>query len=97
VTIGDVYAQLNVGLQQNIRDIQPNTGFILYSELEHYFNSDRLTLNTLKGQADLNFSSPTALSAGIFTYLSFFPHWNQSLRLALQGITQTSLLFNNQN
>lgn len=96
-TIGSIFAQFNIRLQQNIRDMQPNTGFILYSEAEHYFNSGSIALNTLKGQADLDFSSPTALSGGIYAFISFFPHWNQSLRLGLQGITQTSLLFGNQD
>lgn len=96
-TIGNIYAQLNIRLQQNIRDVQPNSGIILYGEVEHYFSSGSLTLNTLQGQADFDFSTPTALRGGIYAYLSFFHRWNQSLRLGLQGVTQTSLLFSNQD
>lgn len=100
-TIGNLFTQLNFRLQQNIRDVQPSSGLILYGEVEHYFNRGNITLNTAinakKYTYDLNFNAPTALQGGIFTYISFFPQWNQSLKLGLQALTQTSALFGNQD
>lgn len=96
-TIGNLLAQFNYTLQQNIRDVQPNAGFILFSEIEHFFSSDGLTLNIVNGEAQLTFSKPTALRGGIFAYASPLRRWNQSLRIGLEGITQTNRLFDNQS
>ncbi len=86
-TIGSFFTQFNYRLQQNIRDVQPNSGLILYGEIEHFFQSDEFIFEN---------ETPTALRGGIFTYVSLFAQWNQSLRLGLEGITQTSRLFGNQ-
>lgn len=97
VTIGSLRGQLNYRIQQNIRDLQPNTGLILFGELEHYFNADAMAFEAYGSTIQFNLTEPTALSAGIFTYLSPFRQWNQSLRIGLEGITQTGLIFDTQS
>lgn len=96
-TVGNIFAQFNYRLQQNIRDVQPNSGLILYSEVEHYFRAGKLTLETNRGNAGLQFTTPTAFRGGIFGYVSPLRRWNQSLRVGLEGITQTAPLFDNQS
>ncbi len=91
-TIGNLFGQFNYRLQQNIRDMQPNSGLVLYGELEHYFTFGDLTVNTNGGNASLDFDTPTALRGGLFTYFAPLHQWNQSLRLGLEAITQTSRL-----
>ena len=95
-TAANIYAQFNYRLQQNLRDLQPNSGIVLYSELEHYLGADQLTFNAYGNQITFNSSTPTALRGGIFGYLSPLRRWNQSLRLGLRGLTQSGLLFDNQ-
>ena len=96
-TVGNIFAQFNYKLQQNIRDVQPSSGLVLYSEVEHFFSSDSLQLPVANSNATLNFNKPTALRAGIYGYLAPFKQWNQSLRIGLEGITQTSRAFDNQS
>lgn len=96
-TIGNIFAQFNYQLQQNIRDVQPNSGLILYSEVEHYLKAGSLTLETSQGDAGLHFTRPTAFRGGIFGYISPLRRWNQSLRIGFEGITQTAPLFDNQS
>lgn len=96
-TIGNIFAQFNYKLQQDIRSVQPNSGVLLYSEVEHFFRSEGLTLNTIQGPAPLNFAKPTALRTGILGYLSPLRRWNQSLRVGLESITQTNRVFDNQS
>lgn len=93
VAIGNIFAQFNYKLEQNIRDVQPGSGFYFYGELEHYFKSASVTLPMANGSQAVDFAQPTALRGGMFTYLSPWARWNQSLRLGLEGITQTHPLF----
>lgn len=96
LTIGNFFTSLNFRLQQNIRDVQPNTGITLFGEVEHFFSSGDLTFN-VAGQRDTrSFVQPTGLRGGVFTYLAPFRRWNQSLRVSLLGITQTDPVFDNQ-
>ncbi|NGP87124.1 PD40 domain-containing protein [Fodinibius halophilus] len=91
-TIGNIYGQFNFRLQQNARDIQPNSGALIYGELEHYLGSKDIS----KG-IDIDFIEPTGFQGGLFTYFSPLRRWNQSLRLGIKGITQTAPIYNNQN
>ncbi|SMO45704.1 TolB family protein [Fodinibius sediminis] len=97
ITAANLYSQLNLRLQQNIRDIQPNSGIVLYSELEHYWNSYDLSIPLQQNNIRLQFQQPTALKAGLLTYLSPLRRWNQSMRLAIEGLSQSGLVFNNQS
>jgi len=94
---GAIRAQLNYKLQQNIRDLQPNAGFIWYSELEHYFNDDSVTVDIDENSFLLSFRSPTAFRGGAFLFWSPMRRWNQSLRIGIEGLTQTSGIFSNQS
>ncbi len=96
LTISNLFTQFNFRLQQNIRDLQPNSGLILFSEVERFLNSQSLVINTNGNQIQQNFAKPTALRGGLFTYLSPLRHWNQSLRLGIRALTQTHPVFDNQ-
>ncbi len=75
-TTGDLYGSLNWHLQQNIRDAQPNSGSVLFSET-------KFDLNT-------SFSSKRyAFRTGIYQYLAPLSRLNQSLRLGFIYQTQT--------
>src|SRR5699024_11717508 len=89
--VSNLFIQYNYRLQQNIRDLQPNSGFILYSELEHHWNPTELALSTQKGSLKFNSEQPTALKAGFIGYFSPLREWNQSLRLEVYGLTQSGL------
>lgn len=96
-TVGNLYAQFNYRLQQNIRDLQPNSGLVLYSELEHYLNSSNLSFTAYGNQFTIKNQSMTGLRGGIVGFVSPLRRWNQSLRLSITGITQSGLLFDNQS
>ncbi|MDX1586458.1 MAG: hypothetical protein R3222_06935, partial [Balneolaceae bacterium] len=96
LNIGNVFTSLRYKLQQNIRDVQPNTGLVMFGEVEHYFSSTDLTFNVNNQQFRQSFLAPTALRGGLYTYLSPLKKWNQSLRVSLLGITQTAGVFDNQ-
>lgn len=94
--IGNVFSSLSYKLQQNIRDVQPNTGLVLFGEVEHYFSSTDLIFNVNNQKFRQQFQTPTALRGGLYSYLSPLKKWNQSLRVSLLGITQTAGVFDNQ-
>ncbi|MEL7833177.1 hypothetical protein [Fodinibius sp. Rm-B-1B1-1] len=96
-TVGDMLVRFNYRLQQNIRDIQPNTGVILFSEIEHYLSGDTVSFST--AERDFQFSAPaqTAWQGGMFAYISPLRQWNQSLRLGMRGLTQSGFIFDNQS
>jgi hypothetical protein len=97
IFITNLYSQFNYRLQQNIRDLQPNTGLILFSEVEQYLNSTTVDFNAIDIDRMIDFNQSSGWSGGIFGYLSPFRRWNQSLRLGLRGLTQTDPVFNNQS
>ena len=90
---GNLFMVLNHNLQQNIRDLQPNAGIVLFSEVEHFFTTDNLTIQTLGSRFNLGINQSTGFRAGIFTYFSPLRKWNQSLRVGLQGFTQDGFVF----
>lgn len=96
-TIGNIFAQFSYKLQQNIRDVQPNSGFQFYSELERFFHSGSVSIETTGGRQTLNFAKPAAFRGGLFTYLSPFQRWNQSLRIGVEVLTQTHPVFDTQS
>lgn len=78
-------------LQQNIRDVQPNTGWMLFTET----NRD-LFAKTRRSQ-DYPYYVPvgtkSAFRAGIYKYLSPLRRYNQSLRIGAEVITQSKNAF----
>lgn len=97
LTIGKIFVALNYRLQQNTRDLQPNSGVSLYGQVEHYFDTQSTRLHTLGKEFQLTFTRPTALRAGIFGYVSPLRRYNHSLRLGVEMLTQTAPVFDNQN
>ncbi len=65
-----------IRLQQNIRDIQPNTGTILFTQAEHFIYSDR--------NAEV-----AGIRGGIVQYLSPTIRYNHGLMLRAELLTQT--------
>jgi len=96
LTIGNIFTSFNYRLQQNIRDVQPNSGITLFGEVEHFFSSTDLIINIGEDQVEGSFVRPTGLRGGLFTYLSPLRRWNQSLRLSVLGMTQTNPVFDTQ-
>lgn len=74
----DLNETLNWRLQQNIRDAQPNSGSILFSETKFDIHS---TFPDLR----------SAFRAGLYQYLSPLSRFNQSLRLGLIYQTQSKI------
>ncbi|MDZ7716463.1 MAG: hypothetical protein U5J95_09650 [Balneolaceae bacterium] len=91
------FSAFSYRLQQNIRDVQPNSGITLFSELEYVFSNEDITISTPQINGQLSFSEPYALRGGIITYLSPLRRWNQSLRIDLQATTQSNPLFDSQS
>lgn len=80
---GDLYAAYNWNLQQNIRDVQPNSGTIIYGQVEKDFKNQ------------ISDTTRTALRVGLYQYLAPLKTYNQSLRVGLILQTQTGIpLFN---
>ncbi|HKL02815.1 MAG TPA: hypothetical protein VJ911_04035, partial [Cryomorphaceae bacterium] len=94
ISIANIYGQFNYRLQQNIRDLQPNSGVTVYGEVEHYLSAENAVF---PNSQFISFNVPTGLQGGLFTYFSPLRRWNQSLRLGVQGITQTNSIYNPQN
>ncbi len=89
---------LNLGLRQHTRDIQPNRGVQLFTQLRYGLNSSPFTLQLPDGSAESTFSQRKGLRAGATVYLAPLQRLNQSLRISLQGFTQTAApVFNTQS
>ncbi|WP_372633472.1 hypothetical protein [Fodinibius sp.] len=95
--VSNLYGQFNFRLQQNIRDVQPNSGLVLYSKLEHFWSTSDLRFSNGQDEVELTLRQPTALQGGIIGFLSPLRRWNQSLRLEVEGLTQSGPVFNNQS
>ena len=63
-------------IQQNIRDIQPNTGTVVYWQGEHSIETERVI-------------RPSGMRAGIMQFLSPSLSANHSIRLSAEVITQS--------
>ncbi len=67
-------------IQQNIRDVQPNTGWILFSEINRDLQTDGLR-------------KLAAIRGGLYRYLAFRQSSNRSLRLGVEAVTQNRPYF----
>ncbi len=95
--IGSLSATLNYRLQQNTRDLQPNSGVSIYGQMDHYFNSQNIFVGIDGQRFGLSFAEPTALRTGLFTYISPLRRLNQSMRIGLEFLTQSGPVFDNQS
>jgi|GEM_PF-1079817 len=67
-------------LQQNIRDVQPNTGWLLFSEVNQDLQTDAA-------------EKLSALRVGMYRFLTFYKEENWSLRLGIEAVTQNRPYF----
>jgi Tol biopolymer transport system component len=97
-TTGSLNAVWYHRLQQNIRDMQPNGGLVLFSTLRRHFQSEDITLGLDTDRFNLSSRKPAGIRSGAYYFLSPLRQWNQSLRLSIQGLSQTDpLLFDTQS
>lgn len=79
-TSASVLVSWQYRLQQNIRDIQPNTGWMIFSEINHDIQT-----NTGAGLS--------AIRGGIYRYFSYSRSGNRSLRLGVEMVSQNRPFF----
>lgn len=93
--VAGLSASFHYRLQQNIRDLQPNSGLSFFGEMDQYLSSDRLAI---KGASENVFAlnRPYRIRGGVRTYLSPHLQWNQSLRVSIEAIQRSSPIFDNQ-
>src|SRR5690625_451219 len=65
--------------------------------IEHHWSASDLRFSTGQNDLELNFRQPTAFQSGIYAFVSPFRRWNQSLRLSVEGLTQSGLIYDNQS
>lgn len=81
----------NIRVRQFIRDVQPNSGIVLYAEGRQGLNSDRIDIDTGINNITGNLTRRQGVRAGLITYLAPFSKWNQSLRLQTEVYSQTNV------
>lgn len=83
---------LNLGLRQYSRDVQPNRGVQLFTQTRYGLNSSEYTLRLPGGASTNPLSRRRGFRAGAVWYAAPLSRLNQSLRVGVQGFTQTSAL-----
>ena len=81
----------NINIRQYIRDVQPNSGLVLYAEGRQGLNSDRIEIDTGLNNITGNLTRRQGVRAGLITYLAPFSRWNQSLRIQGEVYSQTNV------
>jgi len=81
----------NYRLRQFIRDVQPNSGWVFYTQSEIDLNEADFHFNFNDIEFGGLFSKRQGLRGGVFKYLNLIPGTNQSLRLGAEFLTQTEL------
>lgn len=84
-------AVFNWNLRQFIRDVQPNSGWVFFTEMRHALNKDQFTIETGQLSIDGDLSRRRGLNAGVIRFVSPLKRWNQSLRIAARVYTQTDV------
>lgn len=75
-------------LRQFARDLQPNSGWTLFSQFNLGFADSSLRFQAYGHTITGNFSERRGFRAGVARYLAPLARWNQSLRLRAQFLTQ---------
>lgn len=89
---------LNYRVRQFTRDVQPNSGLVLFAEGRYGLNSDEFTIRDNRISIDVNLSQRKGVRTGVIGYLSPLSKWNQSLRLSALVYNQTDIpVFNVQS
>lgn len=81
----------NLRLRQFVRDVQPNSGYIFFTESRYGLNSTELEITTNDFSLTGNLVDRKGFRGGIITYLAPLQIWNQSLQIRTEVITQTDL------
>ncbi|PKD42709.1 PD40 domain-containing protein [Rhodohalobacter barkolensis] len=79
----------NYNLRQFTRDVQPNSGWVFFTELRYGLNRTDLNIQSDQFTIDANLTDRKGFRGYISTYISPLAKFNQSLRLSGQVITQT--------
>ncbi|MDZ7692142.1 MAG: hypothetical protein U5K69_13590 [Balneolaceae bacterium] len=93
----NLFAFFNYKIQQNIRDLQPNSGLSFFAELERSLSAGSTTIQTEQYNIDVDFSELRALRSNLYWYAAPLKRWNQSLRVGVEGLTQRGFAFDNQS
>lgn len=81
----------NIRVRQYIRDVQPNSGLVLYAEGRQGLNSDRIDIDTGLNEITGNLTRRQGIRTGLITYIAPLSRWNQSLRLQGEVYFQTNV------
>jgi hypothetical protein len=82
---------LNLRLRQFSRDIQPNKGWVFFTESRYGLNSTELNITTDDFSFTGNLVDRKGFTGGLSTYFAPLMRWNQSMQVTARVITQTDL------
>ena len=90
---------LNFKLRQNRRDVQPNSGIVLFTQTRLRLNETDVVVDFGPGAGGLaRFSKRRGFRAGLIGFVAPLSRWNQSLRVSGQLFQQSEVpIFNNQS
>ena len=82
---------LNYNIRQYVRDVQPNAGWIFFTESRYGLNRTSLDIQSDQFNINANLTDRKGFRGYVSTFLAPLSRFNQSLRLTAQVITQTDL------
>ncbi|WP_421773397.1 hypothetical protein [Gracilimonas sp.] len=85
-----LFSQLNIGVLNFKRDIQPSSGISFFGLYEQTLNEPEVSIPTPIGTFNSNFDRQWVAYYGVFGFVSPLRRWNQSLRLDLQFLQQSA-------
>lgn len=85
-----LFSQLNLGVLTQFRDIQPSSGLSLFGMAESSLNAPDYTINFPGGSKQFENEGRWTLYYGAFGFISPLHMWNQSLRIDLRFLQQSS-------
>lgn len=80
---------LNLGIRQFTRNVQPNRGWVFFTETKIGLSDSELQVTTDQLSLATNFRKRSGFRAGLVSYLSPIPAGNQSMRISGEILTQT--------
>lgn len=91
-----LFSQLNIGVLNLPRDVQPSAGISVFGLYEQTLNDLQLTVPTPLGDFQQNLNNQWTAYYGIFGFVSPLRRWNQSLRLGVRFLQQSeSAIYSN--
>ena len=85
-----IFSQLSLGILNLRRDIQPSSGISFFGLYEQTLNEPSVAIPTPIGNYSVDFDNQWAAYYGVFGFVSPLRRWNQSLRLDVQFLNQSS-------